>query len=436
MKKTYSIVSLLLVLLSACNNADAFLEEASNGSTTKSNPMLRTESDAIDIALANLSALDNAPAPTSRTTPRTIKNVSVIGANGTKSRSGLGLDTLLYVVNFDNNNGFAIVPAPKQATSILALAEYGNYDVDQGSECPGLEQYMLLAREYALETLSSTMTDEITKSRSFEIDTNLKPYDPDPNKQPWETKEEETTTIHYYIPPRVTLGWGQRGTTYAKYAKNGYCGCGPLAIGLAMTYFHQPEILKITFDNNKHSLILNWDRINTHTGSRSCGCGDAADTNHETIAQVLRQIGEDADANYNKPDGTSINWSKAPGVFKKYGFNVSDIHPYKSRCTLTMQEGLYAMCGSTATDDPINPNGCHMWLLVGVKQEKIKHTVYYRKYGSDKWEIMSQGTYEKVSNYHNWGWNGLGNGWYDDCVYNTNLGNYNQRVQYFSIYKK
>lgn len=433
MNRIYSIIALLIVLCSACTNGDPFLEETGDGLKTKSNPMLRTETDAIDIALANLSVFDNDSTPVSRTISRTIKNVSVIGANGAKSRNGLGLDTLLYVVNFDNDNGFAVIPAPKQATSILAMAEYGNYDVEEGSECPGLEQYMLLAKEYALESFSSALTDEVAKSRSYEIDTT-RPYDPDPNKHPWETKEEETSTIHYYIPPRVQLMWGQSGTAYSKYAKNSYCGCGPLAIGLAMTYFEYPDILKITFDNRNYSLQLDWNRIKSHV-SNNCKCGIQGSTTHEMIAQMLRQIGEDADANYAS-GGTSIKWSKAPGVFKKYGFNASEIHPYKSKCTLTMQEGLYAMCGSTASDDPINPNGCHMWLLVGVKHEKIKHTVYYRRYGSDKWEIMSQGTYEKVSNYHNWGWNGLGNGWYDDCVYNTKLGNYNQYVQYFSIYKK
>ena len=60
-------------------------------------------------------------------------------------------DTLLYVFNFENNEGFALVSASKNTEGLMAIVEQGYCDPDTPSEIEGFEMFKDMAKEYHLE---------------------------------------------------------------------------------------------------------------------------------------------------------------------------------------------------------------------------------------------------------------------------------------------
>ena len=60
----------------------------------------------------------------------TIANVETLRSRQFATRAtvdSLSIDTLLYFVNFADNQGFAVVAADKRTSPILALIDKGNY---------------------------------------------------------------------------------------------------------------------------------------------------------------------------------------------------------------------------------------------------------------------------------------------------------------------
>ena len=89
---------------------------------------------------------------------------------------------LLYVVNFGNDNGFALISATKKSTPILAFSDKGNFDCSGNSAAEiYLEDYQNVIREayldksdtlrlkYALQWASFEKKSPITKSISYEL---------------------------------------------------------------------------------------------------------------------------------------------------------------------------------------------------------------------------------------------------------------------------
>ena len=61
-------------------------------------------------------------------------------------------DPLMYVVNFKDNMGYAIVSADKEAEGLIAVTERGHYAESDSIDNPGLALYMEKAKEYLLLT--------------------------------------------------------------------------------------------------------------------------------------------------------------------------------------------------------------------------------------------------------------------------------------------
>lgn len=65
-----------------------------------------------------------------------IANIDVLRSNFIKTRAEennipIDLDTLIYVVNFSNNNGFVLVAADKRTEPIFAVVDEGNFQFEQ-----------------------------------------------------------------------------------------------------------------------------------------------------------------------------------------------------------------------------------------------------------------------------------------------------------------
>lgn len=402
----------------ACTSDDDVLNRLDEKVATDSNPRLRTEAEAIEIAIGNLGMIDRA-VPRSRAASDIVADVSVIGSK-VKSRNGATNDTLLYAVNFKNNEGFALVPASRKADPLLAICEKGNYSPGCEKLNPGFGIYMGLAEKKLtdLEIVSDEPTLN-TGDNDSEFVPEFKPYDGD-NTRPLETKETSDTIWHFLVQPRVKVQWGQKGI-YGALAPNKTAGCAPVAMAQAMSYFNHPRYMKFTFNEREiKELHIDWEQIKRHqkrtSFSYQCQC-DAK--NHTHISHILRQIGKDAKSEYKDGGRTPTNNNDTKSLLKKHGFSISGFHKYNAGDGIKIGDGIILIYG-----DDTNAQGkysAHIWVLDGIKNFTTRHTVYCKQTNSIQWTVMSQNTSTFHFNHFNWGWDGDYDGWFNDMVFNREV---------------
>lgn len=114
MKKLSFILSILCCYaITACNSDEPTLNPVNDTESVVSNPSnIRTVEEAIEIVSNNYA--DVYKEHSSRTINLNPQNVVVFGSN--KASRAAAVDTAIYVVNFGDNNGFAIVAADKECT--------------------------------------------------------------------------------------------------------------------------------------------------------------------------------------------------------------------------------------------------------------------------------------------------------------------------------
>ena len=121
----------------------------------------------------------------------------------TSTRNVSENDTLMYVFNFENNQGFTVISANKATEPILAQTEMGTYDENIEVENPAFGMYMDIAEQYVLNTITPIDTT-VSSLKEFKI--------------------VKDTIETMRMAPKIALRWGQTGCE-ATYTTNGYSGC-------------------------------------------------------------------------------------------------------------------------------------------------------------------------------------------------------------------
>ena len=151
-KKHLLLLSLILggISLASCSNEDELTDLISTNDAEQivksaSSDYLkykRSPEEASELVLdflSNISTQQGAPSKKKllQHTKR-VANVEAISKSSSSKKRGKlkdiepisGIDTLQYMVNFTNDNGFAIVAADKRTDPLIALIDEGNYSAD------------------------------------------------------------------------------------------------------------------------------------------------------------------------------------------------------------------------------------------------------------------------------------------------------------------
>lgn len=413
MKQTlFLLVGLVWGITSCTTNDEDFWDQRAPREFKTSR--FRSYNEALNIAKSAAKMVgDNTDKSRGVTTERTVdtKNgVKVVATPGSRSASP---DTLMYVFNFADNEGFAVVSAVPEAEPLLAVTESGYYDPNEEQDNPGFTMYMDRAKEYVANSLSignpGNPSGPIWRNDTTEL---------------WETHiySDSVTT---QVGPLVNLKWGQRNF-YGSLCPNGVAGCGAVAEGMIMAYFRAPS--SIFFDYPENPLpgrrTINWNLVNNHIGLNEC-----YDYNHQgdsLIAKILRQIGYENNANY-KENATGMQ----PQIVLRnlhsiHGFQCTPLLDYRSYNYKTqLQSGKI---GLVASYTYLNNNIVgHGFLLDGYRDISYKASIYmlYQVGGGvpNSGNTFSRFIREenRLSEYWhlNWGWDGECNGFYFSGVFDT-----------------
>ena len=412
-KSVFFVLFVLCVVLVGCDERDTLVENPSLLIEDCDN--LRSQAEAEAIAVSAAQRLLDGEA-VSRGSGRTVdvRQTKMIYSSGDKSRN---LSTpLMYVVNFSENEGFAIVPANVDAPHVIAVSEVGNFDPSSIGENPGFDAYLATA-----ECFLNQLSGDGTGIRP--------PY------QPGGEKSVIDTLITQYVSPQVYVKWWQRGI-FGVECINGVAGCTNVAIAMMLSAFYYPNELSLTYKDGSPTISLDWPEISRHnmqfmTKKFACKC-HYPDENHMVIAQLLRQIGELAGSIYLSGNGEHNSTTKTP---EEGGINAIK--------ALGLKSDLFQVCDDNVIPESIKRNTilfmygidtgrgvAHNWICDGMKELTITGYRYITKDNGLTWVPDGGGpTWSKKETYNHFCWgyeNGEKDGYFLDMSFapggNVNYG--------------
>lgn len=277
-------------------------------------------------------------------------------------------DTLFYIVNFKQGNGFVIVPYGDEIGRVLAFAETGYLNPNHTIENPGLSQYMQCLELYGL------MERDVVDS--------LNMASPSPTGSHW--------VVDSIVPALIVTKWHQRNPfnlyCFTESDEEAPAGCVALAGAQIAAYHQYPDSLfGHTYDWNE---IVPWP----------------SSANAEmSVANLVHDIGIMTSTHYGA-NGSSSHISRLKDCFSNMGYTYSYYGTYDySRSMSDFQQGMPIVLGGY---DSSNNFAGHCWVADGGLTRSY-HEIRYTLYGKE--EIVTD-TQQLI--HCNWGWGGDGNGYY------------------------
>lgn len=379
----FGILLMLLtaVILPSCSD-EPVTQTTQPGETHVQNPHRVPLNQALGYADALLSQIEGETATRSG---RLVSSIKYLTQPTTRSTSGSSvIDTALYLINYANDEGFAILAADDRLHPIYAISESGSLSIEDTVENKGLALF--------LQDISTDIA-YISEGDSIKIKPGIGGgFDP-----PINLDKDHTFTTLYDIKP--WLNYHQR-RFFQGYPYNKYCpiqtkdgvqqtcvvGCVPLACAQIMSFYKWPETFK--------GKSLHWENINQ---------GGTLISNNEfkdDFPWFLNQIGLFLDAEYGI-DGTGCSVKNVTERFHNFGYSKLSNPKMlsKNSCISELSHGPLLVYGSN-----INPSqAAHCWVIDGLYCYK------------ESWPGVIEtetGSITRTFYHCVWGWGGTGNGYF------------------------
>lgn len=310
-----------------------------------------------------------------------VSNVQVIGEPQTKNSDN---DTLLYIVNFADDAGYAVLSADKRFSVPFVITENGSYDVNQtpvDKQDSTAKFFVNLAYKYVFDNikkLAETHDGKNIKDAGFEIIS--------------------------IIEHKLRTAWNQNGVYFENTGKK-YAGCVATALAQIFAYYHEEVLDPLYIDGN----YIDFENLLSESKKTDNGTLNLQSNleSRKDVTALQLWIGQSSDAEYNS-DGTPIESKKAlkfansigfTANTKQYAYDINNILEGLQNDKLTYMTGAdeakYFIFESW--DWPV---GGHAWVIDGYAKVKKNGT-----------------TSELV--HVNWGWGGYHNGYYYDGLFDT-----------------
>ena len=411
--KLHFLMATLMLLVVACSKDYDAMTKVENTSTEDAqHSFYVTVDEAVATAKQFLGAGDT------RSRDLRLKNHTLYKAlSGTRSEEN-PVDVAFHVINFEDNQGYAIVSADSRATDVYAFSPTGNIDINEAIENPGFRIFMYGA--------VANYEDEITYDGI--IDTNkinnlvIFPYDPDnpgggggngggsgPGGGSTNVTDLMITYLDgvgYYtdssgwitdenIGPLLSTEWHQ------KLPYNYYCpvindsiavaGCVPIAISQIMAYHKYPPVV--------NGYLINW----------YLAVLENVEPQLHYAARVIREVGREAGSSYGVDDTSTLTTQARP-TFRAFGYDAGYLEPYDEDKVFTSI--IDSLPVYTKGDDIVDGGG-HAWIIDGYY--KSRNTSYYYNMQSP-YSLHTTITERKTYVHCNWGW---GADWNCYCLEDT-----------------
>ena len=343
--------------------------------------------------------------------------------------------SLMYIVNYENDRGFAIICADNRSEQILAFSDRGNLDFTRENTKSGIYSNDGNYTIYDIIDLLPYYVQELSRyiinfpeivSDLDSLDANGYYYaNPSYYYSDWIDIEEEIL---------FSAQWGQN-SPYNYYCPIGgfdydtgsvlncVVGCNAVAIGEVMCHYAYPASLSVHYNGSNGTIVsIPWQ--NSYS---------TIDNDSKVIADLLRQIADQLPTDYGLEESTAL-FLNVPSTLAAFNYSCNSIQSY------TFERVVQ---GISSFETPIIIYGrnssssyAHTWVIDGYKQSVKYKLCDWDVYGPDglykgRWtSIDSQGTIGSSYVHCNWGWNGDYNGYYSTLLFAPNSINlsYNRHI--------
>lgn len=415
--KSISLVGLTILAFVACSEIDTTQTmRPGNVEQTKSDGKISLE-QALATLQETLDVIDDAH---TRSHPRTIKSIDALGYSDltatTRSDSG-EIGDLVYLVNFDNDEGYAVLAADESLAPVIVVTDTGtlsSVDLYNVSSIVPLSEEDYKSSEYYDEENDDYYLgeedEESEEYRSFPlslIKTYILNYKslPTPGTPPLVPPQTTTTTIKY--GPYIKTKWDQETPFNDMVSKSWPIGCTVIAAVQLFAYEKKPAIEKYKVDAS-----CTWERL------ENCKIGEKNmdDVEKASIAKICKTIADKIDIRYNflGSGGSYSTPNRVKNYMNTLGYNATRVFGYDlSEIRNMLKDGKPVFIGSFSMFFQgllLRATG-HAWLIDG-QREIIECT-----YTDDV--KLSVITVKESLLHCNWGWAGAHDGYYESKVFET-----------------
>ena len=373
MKKKLISYAAVALVLTACSSEEPITPPNQVNDAMGANPYRVSLTDALKNADALLGELGEDEV--TRSIERKVESVEYYSRPGTRS---LGGDTLLYLVNYADDAGFALLSADSRLRPIYAISDEGSMSFSDTTYNKGLA---LFARGVEID-VDNTIRSII--DRPGVIDTII----------PFKRVVREVAPLLNYYQSRWSQGYPYNQYCFTNDGSPAYVGCAAVAVGMIMSYYKHPKSYSgYTFD---------WNAMNSGQ-------------NNENIARLLHLLGDNNNLQMDYgaiedregsgaypsryyPTFTNMNYS---GHNQLQTFSEEDVCELldNSQGNILVQTGPVIMCGyGYDENDEIVGHG---WVVDGYVQYEVTPPLIGQGY------VLDDVLFHCV-----WGWGGSCNGYF------------------------
>lgn len=330
-----------------------------------------------------------------------------------KTRSADAGETLpvenVYVVNYENDEGYAILSADTRTDMVLAYSDEGNMNAER-LENPAFREYVELIPVYMGAATASLDSEDMGYYG--------------PVERAYIVEE----TLSYQSPLLTCTHWDQ-GTPFNEWTpvcpqtgEHMPLGCVPTALLQIMRYWQYPV------SYNSRSLGGTFSPM--WSSYESTGGTWTSETAAKNVARLAYDVATLCEVSYGC-DGSLANIKDADYALRAMGYATNGVYSFHiDRITEDIRNGqpIY-MCGSSSS-------GGHAWVMDGEQWFKWKYDVYLTQYNTDgsiQWQEYLRSYYDDGVNlmFHvNWGWGPYYNTDYTNPnVYELAGVRYNQKLE-------
>ena len=333
------------------------------------------------------------------------------------------VDTALYVFNFKNNNGFAIISGDKRVADILAFTENGNLnDSDMNDiEDTGLAVYLSRLPVFFKEELDRFSIEKDSLEEVID--------EPETYRRKRRTKYSYSFTDWENVnrvPNLVEVKWNQSApynneAPFVQYPdgsqRRAVTGCVSTALAQLISAHKYPS--------NFRGVSLDWDFLTQYPSyAYYVREVESFERYNDIVAKLHKKIGDALGNNWGSQTGAPLK--NISGVLREMGYsNYSSETNFDTNAAISSiaQRKPIFLCGysekSTSGWWVFKKNQYdigHAWLGDGYVNQKRTCTKTIRATG----EIVDVTTENRTLIHCNWGWGGSYNGYFLPGVFDSN----------------
>ncbi|MBO4936595.1 MAG: C10 family peptidase [Alistipes sp.] len=412
MKRLLLLLTAIGVVAVSCQKDIAYsdMSEKETSIEVKISPYAVSEEKALSRLESELATIKGVETRASNRSVRTIKPIKFNDIAPATRSSDIDVDNLLYIVEFEDGQGSAILGADERVEPIYAILDESvltEEDFQNATNCENRDNISTFtAGLIAQSAINSVSTYGLLPDQEITSDF-------------YDIEEEKVSVI--YIPPMLFTKWGQNSPYNDEFPMTNdnstyyyipYAGCGAISVAQILTYHQVSPLVNI---NNRIHLYSDVSRFNIYNDYQ------LIDDYYKTrLGYFIYDIAVDMNSVY-KPDGTSTSTYSAAKLLRKSGLSgVLTKYSMKEDVVNDMlNEGNPVWIRAeddNGTPDNDDDNKGHAWVIDG---RRYTQTSLYKVTIRDGQVISREFMQSYLTNYiHcNFGWSGDCDGYYNYNVY-------------------